>query len=176
MKFSRLCRPGRRMRETSSRSYPAARVSDRTVPPTAKTALSRVPPLCRSSGTTRSHPDTAEENHVTGTSGGSDSPSARVSGFSALSTAPQSGSALRICVHMLAFAARYSAISVCQFRWLGERVVTAARSGERRMVINWKLDSSSTATSSAVISSTSGRSGVPMFPPRYIRPYPRLCR
>ena len=61
----------------------------------------------------------------------------------------------------------YSCISLWMSRWLGDRLVTTATSGLLRMEINWKLESSTTATSSGATRSISGRSGRPMFPPRW---------
>ena len=42
-----------------------------------------------------------------------------------------------------------------------------ATSGLRRIEMSWKLESSTTATSSGAISSISGSSGRPMLPPRW---------
>lgn len=70
------------------------------------------------------------------------------------------------CKSTFFFAFTYSSISLCTSRWFGDRFVMTATFGLRRMEISWKLESSTTATSSGFTSRISGRSGRPMLPPR----------
>ena len=67
---------------------------------------------------------------------------------------------------MFFFESMYSCMSLWTSRWLGERFVTTATSGLSRMEMSWKLESSTTATSSGAMVSISGSRGLPMLPPR----------
>ena len=66
----------------------------------------------------------------------------------------------------LRLASIYSAMSVCQSRWLGATLVMTATCGLCAMRVSWKLDSSTTTTWSGCTFSISGSSGRPMLPPR----------
>ena len=60
----------------------------------------------------------------------------------------------------------YSCMSLWWSRWLGVTLVTTATLGLRRMLMSWKLDSSTTATASGVTAPSWGSSAAPMLPPR----------
>ena len=67
---------------------------------------------------------------------------------------------------MFRLASMYSCISLWWSRWLGVTFVTTATFGLRRMLMSWKLDSSTTATASGVTSASWGSSAAPMLPPK----------
>ena len=93
---------------------------------------------------------------------------ARVMSFSYPSTARQGGVWYS---RMLRLASIYSCISLWWSRWLGVTLVTTATVGLLRILMSWKLDSSTTATSVGATSGSMGSSGAPMLPPRWtVRP------
>ena len=51
-------------------------------------------------------------------------------------------------------------------RWFGVTLVTTATLGLLRMLMSWKLESSTTASSPGSISARMGSSARPMLPPR----------